>query len=222
MLTAEPMKILVIAPHHDDEVIGCGGTIAGVTHAGYQVDVMYMTAGDVGIPGFGRSRAIKQRESESRCACKILGVRKPIFLRHPDREIVYSLALVKKVVKILRNGSYDGLVFPHEDEKDREHRVVHEIVGEASWIVSSKYFPELGKPLQLKTILMYEVWTPMQDFNIQFDISDTFNTKREALAQYASQFTPEQADRVLGLNTYRAAMHGSARIAVEVFKYYSR
>lgn len=216
------MNILVIAPHHDDEVIGCGGTIASVTRVGYQVDVMYMTAGDLGIPGVDRSKAIKKRESEAKCACKILGVRKPIFLHHPDREIVYSLALVKNIIKIVRNGSYDGLVFPHADEQDREHRVVHEIVGEASWMVSSKYFPELGKPLQLKTILMYEVWTPMQFFNFQVDISDTLNTKWEALAQYASQFTPEQANRVLGLNTYRAAMHGSARIAVEVFKYYSR
>ena len=218
----KPMSILVVAPHHDDEVIGCGGTIANVTRNGHQVDVLYMTAGNVGIPGVERSEAIKKREAEAQQACMILGVHKPIFLRHPDRELEYSIALVKEIVQILRNGPYDGLVFPHPDEKDRDHRVTHEIVGEASWVASSKYFPELGEPVQLKTILMYEVWTPMQVYNTQYDISDTFETKRDALVKYASQLTAEQANRILGLNTYRAAMLGSEKIAVEVFRYYDR
>ncbi len=216
------MSILVVAPHHDDEVIGCGGTIASVSRSGHQVDVMYVTAGDVGIPGVEQSEAIQKREAEAQQACIILGVRRPIFLRHPDRGLEYSLALVKEIVQILRGGFYNGLVFPHPDEKDRDHRVIHETVGEASWVASSKYFPELGEPVQLKTILMYEVWTPMQAFNTQYDISDTFETKRDALAKYNSQITVEQANRILGLNTYRAAMHGSEKIAVEVFQYYNR
>jgi len=69
--------------------------------------------------------------------------------------------------------------------------VTHEVVGEASWVASSKYFPELGEPVQLKTILMYEVWTPMQVYNTQYDISDTFETKRDALVKYDSQLTAE-------------------------------
>ena len=217
----KPMSILVVAPHHDDEVIGCGGTIANVTRNGHQVDVIYMTAGNVGIPGVERSEAIKKREAEAQQACMILGVHKPIFYA-TGSGTGYSIALVKEIVQILRNGPYDGLVFPHPDEKDRDHRVTHEVVGEASWVASSKYFPELGEPVQLKTILMYEVWTPMQVFNTQYDVSDTFETKRDALVKYHSQLTAEQANRILGLNTYRAAMHGSEKIAVEVFRYYDR
>ena len=207
MINDEKMRFLVISPHHDDEVIGCGGTIADITSIGYQVDVLYMTAGDVGIPGIERSEAILKRESEALQACRILGVRKPIFLRHPDRELVYSLALVKEIIQILREGQYNGLVFPHRDEKDHDHRVIYEVAGEASWMVSSRYFPDLGDPVQLDTILLYEVWTPMHAFNIRSDISNTFEIKREALYQYESQFTPDQVNRVLGLNTYRAAMH---------------
>lgn len=222
MIIDDPMRFLIIAPHHDDEVIGCGGTIASITREGHLVDVLYMTAGDVGIPGVERSEAILKRESEALQACKILGVRKPIFLRHPDRELVYSLVLVKKIIQILREGQYNGLVFPHQDEKDHDHRVIYEVAGEASWMASSRYFPDLGDPVQLNTIVLYEVWTPMHVFNFHFDISNTFDIKLHALVQYESQFTPEQANRALGLNTYRAAMHGSLSIAVEVFRYHTQ
>lgn len=222
MLAIEPMNILVIAPHHDDEVIGCGGTIANVTRSGHHVDVLYMTAGDVGIPGMERNEAISLREAEARRACKVLGVRECFFLRHPDRELAYSLSNVKEIIRLLRSGRYESLVFPHPDEKDWEHRVVHDIAGEASWMASSRYFPELGESVHLKQILLYEVWTPMSSFNVQYDISETFNIKRDALSQYSSQFTTEQAERIIGLNSYRAAMHSSSKIAVEVFRYFSR
>jgi N-acetylglucosamine malate deacetylase 1 len=217
----KPMRFLVIAPHHDDEVIGCGGTIASVIREGHQVDVLYLTAGDVGIPGVEQAEAIGIREKEAQNACTIMGVRKPIFLRHPDRDLEYSLKLVKEIVQILRGGQYNGLVFPHQEEKDRDHQIVSEVAGEASWIASSRYFPDLGDPVELNIILMYEVWAPMHVHNIQYDISNTFEIKRDALVQYESQFTSEQVNRLLGINTYRAAMHGESRIAVEVFRYYN-
>lgn len=222
MINDEPMALLVVAPHHDDEVIGCGGSIAYLASHGHKVDVVYMTAGDIGIPGMDATQAISMRETEAKLACQRLGIRDAYFLRYPDRDLSYSLSKVKQIIQFLRMGGYSGVFFPHPDEQDYEHRVTHDIVGEAAWISMSPYFPDLGQPIRLKYMLLYEVWTPLSTYNIKFDISDYLDTKRESLSQYASQFNNDQACRIMGLNTYRAAMHGPSLKAVEVFKYYTR
>ncbi len=221
MLNANPMRILVVAPHHDDEVIGCGGSIAYLSKNGYQVDVAYMTAGDVGIPGSESAQAIAIRETEAQRACQILGVGEKFFLRYADRDLSYSLSTVKVIIRLIRNGSYSGVLFPHANEQDYEHRVTYEIVSEAAWLSTTPYFPELGEPIQLKYMLLYEVWTPLSTYNMKIDVSDYITLKSKALSQYTSQFTPDQADRIVGLNTYRAAMHGTDTKAIEVFKYYT-
>ncbi|MBT7464124.1 MAG: PIG-L family deacetylase [Bacteroidetes bacterium] len=216
------LQILVVAPHHDDEVIGCGGTIAYLTQKGHAVDVVYMTSGDIGVPNTEKLQAREIRESEATKSCEVLGVRNKWFLRGKDRDISYSLEKVKNIVEIIRKGGYQGVLFPHGNEQDREHRIIHDIVGEATWLSASPYFPELGSPTHLKYLLMYEVWTPLSSYHMKFDISDFLETKITALSQHKSQFSLEQAKKIVGLNLYRAAMHSSNAKAIEVFKYYTR
>lgn len=216
-------SVLIVAPHHDDEVIGCGGTIAFLSDSGCAIDVAYMTAGYSGIPHVtDQAKAIALREAEAYEVGRILGIRQQMFLRHPDRDLGYSLKQVHEIVKILRSGGYSGVCFPHEAEQDYEHRVVHQIVGEAVWLAASSYFPELGLPLVLQYVMMYEVWTPLQVINLKQDISQYVDLKINALAAYASQFTSAQAERIVGLNAYRAAMTNQTMRAAEVFRFHSR
>jgi N-acetylglucosamine malate deacetylase 1 len=43
-------RVLLIAPHPDDEILGCGGSIAKLAAAGHEVRIAYLTSGEVGQP----------------------------------------------------------------------------------------------------------------------------------------------------------------------------
>lgn len=220
---AEPGAVLVVAPHHDDEVIGCGGTIAGWVRASVRVDVVYLTAGYAGLPHIAdEAEATALREAEAAAAAHILGISQMFFWRYPDRGLAYSPAIVQRLVRLLREGGYRGLLFPHAAEGDYEHRVAHHIAGEAAWLASSSYFPALGPPAELARILLYEVWTPIQQVNWKQDISAVLQLKIAALTAYRSQFTPQQAEQIVGLNCYRGAMSSHPLGGAEAFQFHTR
>lgn len=91
-------RILILAPHPDDEDIGCGGVIQRALKAGSQVKVMYLTNGDHNEFAFivyekrlvMRNSAFvamgKVREEEAKKAMKLLGLDESdlIFLGYPD------------------------------------------------------------------------------------------------------------------------------------------
>ena len=218
-----PAAVLVVAPHHDDEVIGCGGTIAGWAQAGCQIDVVDLTAGYSGLPDVSDvDEATAMREAEAIQAARILGVQQTFFWRYPDRDLQYSPAIVQRLTRLLRQGNYRGLLFPHGAEGDYEHQVAHQIAGEAAWQATGPYFPALGAPVKLERLLLYEVWTPIQHVNWKQDISVVLEQKVAALTAYRSQFTPQQAEQIVGLNRYRGAMSGHPVVAMEAFQYHVR
>lgn len=209
---------LVVAPHHDDEVIGCGGTIVFLTTNGHPVDVVYMMAGHSGIPNvIDKSEATTIREREAKEAGIILGVGEQFFLRYPDREFEYSSQSVKRLIKLIREHNYETIYCPHKNERDREHRIAYEITREAFWLANSEYLPELGEQASIDHVFTYEVWTPLQEVFFKQDISNSWQRKLEALFAYKSQFTQQQAEGILGLNRYRAAMSSRTILAVEAF-----
>ncbi len=67
------MKVLVFAPHPDDESIGMGGTIYKHTQRGDEVAIAIMTTGNIGSLEIDPKRLEKTREKEVREACKVLG-----------------------------------------------------------------------------------------------------------------------------------------------------
>src|SRR5262249_8591511 len=91
-------RLLVVSPHPDDEILGAGGLIQRVLHAGGEVQVVYMTSGDgfqegvamarhISHPGFQDYRAYGTlREAEAKQALAILGVPSQAvrFLGFPD------------------------------------------------------------------------------------------------------------------------------------------
>jgi len=78
-----PGPVVVLAPHPDDETIGCGGALARHVDAGDRVTVVVATSGEASGGGGGATLAAT-REAECRAACAALGVPPPTFLRLPD------------------------------------------------------------------------------------------------------------------------------------------
>ncbi len=216
------MNILVVSPHHDDEVIGCGGTIAKYQEKGDKVFVVYITAGWSGLPEIkSKEKAIKIREREARNACKILGVQKAIFLREDDRNIYNKKAkIIQKLIKAIRDIKPNLIYVPHPNEKDIEHRIAYEVMKEAAWLSKSPYLPKIGVPTKsIEAVYLYEVWTPMKDFFIKEDITSVINVKTKALLSYKSQLKHlNLVDAVVGLNVYRGSMVGTTKKFAEVFQ----
>lgn len=215
------MNILIISPHQDDEVIGCGGTIVKHHKKGDRVWVVYITTGWLGIPKIkSKKEAARIREKEARNACKILGVEKVIFMREEDRNISESGKVIQKLIKIIREIKPNLIYAPHPEEKDIEHRITYEITKEASWLSKSPYLPNLGNPTKsIEAIYLYEVWTPMKDFFIKEDITSVINIKTKALLAYKSQTEYlNLINAIIGLNMYRGSMVGTTKRFAEVFQ----
>src|SRR5262245_2853888 len=87
------MQVLVLAPHPDDESLGCGGTLRQLTDSGVIVDVAFMTRGELGgrrgvvMPPLDRLVLATQRGQEAVQACGILGVRNIHFLSGRDGDL---------------------------------------------------------------------------------------------------------------------------------------
>lgn len=216
------MNILVVAPHHDDEVIGCGGTIFKHYKKNDKVWVVYVTAGWSGIPKIkSKEKAIKIREREAHNACKILGVQKAIFLREDDRNIYNKKGkIIQELIKIIRDIKPNLIYAPHLEEKDIEHRITYEAIKEATWLSRSPYLPKPDQPTKsIKTIYLYEVWTPIKDYFTREDITSVVDIKVKALLAYKSQSEYlNLVDAIIGLNMYRGSMVGTNKKFAEVFQ----
>src|SRR5438093_1072629 len=80
----EVMNVLVVAPHPDDESIGCGGALCLHAQKGDRVVAVFLTSGELGLKHFPCEKAWQIREREARAAAKILGLAEIFFLRQPD------------------------------------------------------------------------------------------------------------------------------------------
>src|SRR4051794_41593260 len=91
------MNVIVIAPHPDDESIGCGGTICLHATCGDRVSVVFLTSGELGLKHLPREEAWRVREREAECAAAVLGIASTRFLRQPDwslRDVVDETAVL--------------------------------------------------------------------------------------------------------------------------------
>src|SRR4051794_8637244 len=78
------MNILVVAPHPDDEAIGCGGSICLHAGRGDRVATVFLTSGELGLKHLAREEAWRVREHEAEAAAAVLGISALSFLRLPD------------------------------------------------------------------------------------------------------------------------------------------
>src|SRR5262245_33342624 len=126
------MNILVIAPHPDDESIGCGGALFFHTLRGDRVGVVYLTSGELGLKRLPREKAWATREAEAKKAAKILGLSEPVFLRCPDwvlGEHVEGVAAA--LLPHFRAETPEVVYIPHPLEWHPDHKAASAILWSA-------------------------------------------------------------------------------------------
>jgi N-acetylglucosamine malate deacetylase 1 len=184
--------ILVCAAHPDDEVLGCGGTIAkladggAIIHVAFLADGVFSRAGDQ----TKQQEELRIRRAAAQEACDILGVKSVSFGDFADNRMdtVALLDIINVVDKLIADHRPDTVFTHHIGDVNIDHRRIHEAVVTACR-------PQRGHPV--KTLLCFEVpssteWqlpgsAPVFTPNWFVDISDTLDHKLAALDAYAAE-----------------------------------
>jgi len=206
-------KIMVFAPHPDDDILGCGGSIAKYSDQGHEITTVFMTSGEAGSLTYTRDQLATQREKEARQASFHLRVNETVFLRNPDGYLEYNRDNLVKIVSLLRTKKPDIIYLPHHLDGNEDHRITYKLVLDACRRSSGPWFQECqGKPWEVKTVLAYEIWTPLQDVSYAEDITPYIEQKLNALRLHVSQLKDIQYDEAIrALNHYRGIMSGKGQ-----------
>lgn len=203
------MKVLIIAPHPDDEIIGVGGTIAKRTTAGHDVYVCVMTKGCE--PLFS-SDSVNQVRTECKEADLSLGVKETIFLDFPAAmlETVPRYKLNDAIVKVIQRVKPDEVYLPHRGDMQQDHKMV---VDAAMVALRPKYEHVVKRIYAYETLSEtgWDIPNTVNEFipTVYEDISDTLEKKLDAMRIFRSQLADYPAARSLGaieaLAKYRGA-----------------
>lgn len=203
------MNVLVIAPHPDDEVIGCGGSLWLHAEHGDRVAALFLSSGELGLKKLPREKAWATREGEARKAAKILGITSLTFLRLQDWCMGDDIpAASAALAPVLQAEKPELIYLPHPNEGHPDHQASLPILRAA--LKSSG--------LRAPTLRAYEVWTPLATFDEVRDITAVMRRKLRALRAHRSQLGEfDYGQAVRGLNQYRGALAAKSRYA-EVFQ----
>ncbi|OAB58145.1 GlcNAc-PI de-N-acetylase [Phormidium willei BDU 130791] len=207
-------RTLVIAAHPDDEVLGCGGSIAAQNSQGNSVQVMFLADG-VSSRGGEASAELQRRHDAAHTAAELLGIESVSFADFPDNQLdtVPLLRVVQRIEERITQYQPDTILTHHAGDVNIDHQCVHQAV-----ITACR--PQPGYPV--KTLLFFEVpssteWQPPGSAaaflpNWFIDISDTLERKLEALAAYSEELRdfphPRSVEAVEALARWRGATVG--------------
>lgn len=176
---------LVLAPHPDDEIFGCGGAIAAHVRERTPVKVIILTDG----AGAGHSA---HRTQESLQASQVLGYGLPEFWNYPDRSLLCDEALLQRLIKVLLEHRTDLIYAPSPWEIHPDHRQTCALAMQA--------VVRIGGSIR---IAFYEIGAPLRP-NILLDISPSIQIKHQAMGCFSTQLQRQDYVRhITALNIYR-------------------
>src|SRR5947209_5129326 len=116
------MNVMVVAPHPDDEALGCGGAIRLHADRGDAVVIVFLTSGEAGLPESPPAAARLMREDEARCAADVLGAVRLEFLRFPDGAMETRVDEAAIALAELIDATRPTVMYmPHAGENHADH-----------------------------------------------------------------------------------------------------
>lgn len=202
-------RVLVLAPHADDETLGCGGSLRKLRASGVAVKVLFISDGRLGdrevreLPEnhpqkWARTQAlIEKRHAEATAAMAHLGVSEFVFLDLPDGELSkHALRLQIVLQDNILNWKADALYLPFISDRHLDHQAVAAAAIDAISQMQSTVRSSIS-------LCAYEIWSPLYP-NLIIDITSEIEAKGNALQEYVSQLTgTDYQNAIRGLNQYR-------------------
>lgn len=185
-------KILILAPHADDESIGCGGLLLKYAK---QCVVVCLTDGRLGDPNMPMNELMRIRKEEFIGAMNFSKVKDFQFLNLQDGNLINEFDKFSKI----DFENFDFIFIPNILDQHPDHKAV------------GIHLAKLLKSKKIKSkICMYEVWNALALPNSYIDISDITEKKKEMVSLYQSQTKHiDYQNRILSLNNYRGMSVGA-------------
>lgn len=205
-------KILVIAPHPDDEVLGCGGTISRAIAAGHEIWVCIVTRG---APEIFEHTFVEQGRAEARAVHAELGVADTLFCDFPAPmlDTIPRHQISDALSGIIDSLVIDTVIIPHGGDIHFDHT----IVAEAALVACRPIRGSTVKRVYAYETLSETEWAPPQTNrafvpNVFVDISGHLDAKVKAMCGYASQIQqaphPRSVEGIQALATMRGLSIG--------------
>jgi N-acetylglucosamine malate deacetylase 1 len=205
-----PKKLVVIAPHPDDETLGCGGTIARFAASGTEVSVL-VVAGH--LPPLYDEAAFETTHREALAAFKIMGVAQSAFLRIPATMVrdVPVAELNGKINGFIREIGPDMVLLPFPDR-----HIDHRIIFDACIVACRPVHAAAPKAVLAYETLSETHWNvpgiePVFAPDFFVDTTDYMAKKNAALACYASQINnapSRSVEACTALAKFRGSQNG--------------
>lgn len=190
LIPIEAGKVLIFAPHQDDETLGCGGTLALLRQKKCAVKVIFITDGAGAGSLDADAPAIRRKEAAA--ALSVLGVDDIEFLDEPDGGFRTSTGFEKKIRQILQQFQPDWLFAPSVLDYHRDHVAAGEAVL-SCW-------RQCGAPGRA---FIYEIWSPLPATHV-VDIGSVIALKKQAISCYALPLSHcDYLSASIGLASYR-------------------
>jgi LmbE family N-acetylglucosaminyl deacetylase len=194
-------RILVVAPHADDESIGCGGTLVRLHRAGARLTIALLT----------RPEPFAIRRPEHAAALARLGAVQVIELGYLEQHLPVEPPAVAALHRVVHDADAALVLAPHPGEMDRDHRAANRLVHAALAMRAA-----CGGALP--ALWEYEVWSAIAAPDLVVDITAVADDKRAAVRCYRSQLAERDHEGgALGLNAYRATTLGTGHGYAEAF-----
>lgn len=181
-------RILIIAPHLDDEVLGCGGSASALAAEGCEVRVMF-----IAHRVYNHEYCEQQMETELRhmeAARKILGIGESVFFDQPDEQLYrYLREIIIRMEEYVQEWKPDTVYSPFYNDNNQDHRTVADAVRV---VLRPAAVPFVRRWLMYETPSSTEQSPPYpgQGFqpNVYFSLTEeVMKTKTDALQKYETE-----------------------------------
>ena len=220
------MSVLVVAAHPDDEILGCGGTIARLAREGHQVRIAILAEGissryahrEDADPG-----QLQHLHAQAQQAGNKVGAREVVLCKLPDNRLdtVPLLEVVKLVEELVARFRPEVIYTHHPGDLNVDHGVVHRAVLTATRPVAGQCVSEIyAFEVPSSTEWAFQRLEPSFRPNVFVDITETLETKIDALACYDTEMRkfphPRSAEALRAIATRWGSVVGLP--AVEAFE----
>jgi N-acetylglucosamine malate deacetylase 1 len=182
-------KILILSPHADDEILGCGGFISRYSKQNYHINVLILTNANKGAPEIYSSEEIKQIRKEAKIANNLVGTSRLYFENLPALNLnnhpVYKISNI--IDKYIAKINPEVVLIPSGNDIHDDHKIIFK---------AAKISMRPNKTSNLKKILSYEVLSETEwnedgkSFNPNYFVhlkKSDINSKVKAFLKYKSQ-----------------------------------
>lgn len=182
-------RILIVAAHPDDEVLGCFGTVAKLIQEGYEAYTLILSGGKTSRDNYSQSE-LDELKNETQKANLAIGIKKIFMTDFPDNafDSVPLLSIVKKIEEVKNEISPEIIFTHHIGDMNVDHQITHKAVLTATRpmvdeCVKTIYAMEIPSSTEWNSYALHSAFVP----NVFFEIDKTIDLKIKAMSEYASE-----------------------------------